>query len=131
LLFEWRNHPSIREISTKPEPIPWASHEKWFNSVLEDNNRILYIAEDNDSEVGVIRFDIESKQAEVSLYLAPDQKGKGLGTQLLLSAEREVLKTRPELLQFLAIVLEGNEASHRLFKRCGYRFDDSLYIKNI
>jgi UDP-2,4-diacetamido-2,4,6-trideoxy-beta-L-altropyranose hydrolase len=131
LLFEWRNHPSIREISTHSEPIKWESHKQWFNRVLQAADRIVYIAEDKDEPVGVIRFDINHKQAEVSLYLAPDQKGKGLGTRLLLSGEDAILGERPEITEFVATVLEGNEASHRLFRRCGYQYGDSIYTKNI
>lgn len=132
-LFEWRNHPSIRAISINSDPIQWESHQQWFNKVLQDANRPLYIAEQAGTEVGVIRFDIEGTQAEVSLYLAPDRNthGKGLGTQLLLQGERRLSRERPEILQLIATVLEANEASHRLFRRCEYRFDDSLYSKTI
>lgn len=131
LLFEWRNHPNIRAISTHSDPILWKSHEQWFNKVLQDANRPLYIATQVGTEVGVIRFDIEGAQAEVSLYLAPDRHGKGLGTQLLLQGERQLSQECPKVLKIIATVLEGNEASHRLFRRCGYRFDDSIYIKII
>jgi len=130
-LFEWRNHSSIRAISTNPGPILRESHEQWFNKVLQDTNRPLYIAEQADAEVGVIRFDIDGAQAEVSLYLAPDRNGKGLGTQLLLFGEEQLLKERPEILTLVATVLEGNEASHRLFRRCGYQFGDPIYTKTI
>jgi UDP-2,4-diacetamido-2,4,6-trideoxy-beta-L-altropyranose hydrolase len=131
VLFEWRNHPSIRAISTHSDPILWESHEQWFNKVLQGANRPLYIAMQAGTEVGVIRFDIEGAQAEISLYLAPYQNRKGLGTQLLLQGERRLSQERPKILKITATVLEGNEASHRLFRRCGYQFDDSIYFKNI
>ena len=131
LLFEWRNHPSIRAISINSDPIPWESHQQWFDKVLQDANRPLYIAEQAGTAVGVIRFDIDSAQAEVSLCIAHDQNGKGLGTQLLLLGEQQLLQGRPEILKIVATVLEGNEASHRLFRRCGYQFGDSIYTKII
>lgn len=131
LLFAWRNHPSIREISTHSDPILWESHQQWFNKVMADANRPLYIAEQAGSEVGVIRFDIDDTQAEVSLYLAPDLNGRGLGTQLLLLGEQKLLQERPNILKVVATVLAGNEASHRLFRRCGYQFAGTIYNKTI
>lgn len=131
LIFEWRNHTSIRSFSINSDPIPWESHQQWFGKVLQDANRPLYIAELADSAVGVIRFDIDNAQAEVSLYIAHYQNGKGLGTQMLLLGEQQLLQGRPEILKIVATVLEGNEASHRLFRRCGYQFGDTIYTKII
>ena len=131
LLFEWRNHPSIRARSNNSALIEWESHLKWLNKVLQDANRLIYIAEKADTEVGVIRFDIGDTQVEVSLYLAPDQTGKGLGKKLLLLGEQRLLKERSKPLKLVATVLEGNEASHRLFRRCRYQFGDSIYTKII
>jgi UDP-2,4-diacetamido-2,4,6-trideoxy-beta-L-altropyranose hydrolase len=130
-LFEWRNHPSIRAISINTDPIIWESHQQWFKNVLQDANRPLYIAEQAGTEVGVIRFDINEARAEVSLYLAPEHKGKGLGTQLLLLGEKQLLKERSDVQKLVATVREGNEASHRLFRRCDYQFGDSIYTKTI
>jgi UDP-2,4-diacetamido-2,4,6-trideoxy-beta-L-altropyranose hydrolase len=131
LLFEWRNHPSIRAISTNSEPILWESHEQWFDQVLQNANRPIYIAEQAGSEVGVIRFDIDKAQAKVSLYLAPGLKGKGLGTQLLLRGEQKLFHERSEIQKLVATVLAGNETSHKLFRRCGYQLSDSIYSKTI
>lgn len=131
LLFEWRNHPSIRAISTNSAPIQWESHQQWFNKALQNVNRPIYIAEYADVEVGVIRFDIDGAQAEVSLFLAPDLKGRGLGTQLLLQGEQQLIREHPQILKLVATVLSGNEASHRLFRRCGYQFSHCIYTKRI
>lgn len=133
LLFEWRNHPSIRRVSINSELIPWESHQQWLSNSLENDARELYLAEAVELPVGVIRFDLNhlAATAEVSLYLSPEQVGKGLGTQLLLAGERELLQTHPEINCLVATVVEDNEASHRLFSRCGYQFVDYKYTKTI
>ena len=131
LIFDWRNHPAIRKISINPDPLDWKTHESWFRKVIQDENRVVYIAELNHTPTGVIRFDIEDGHAEVSLYLAPEQTGKGLGTQLLSKGEEQVLQEHPRILQFEATVLEGNQASHSLFRRCGYQYGNSIYTKTI
>jgi UDP-2,4-diacetamido-2,4,6-trideoxy-beta-L-altropyranose hydrolase len=131
LLFEWRNHPSIRAISNNSAPIKWESHQYWFNKVRQDSSRPLYIAVQAGIEIGVIRFDIDGVQAEVSLNLAPDLKGRGLGTQLLIQGEQQLVREHPRVLKLMAKVLEGNKASHRLFRRCGYQFRSDTYSKKI
>lgn len=130
-LFEWRNHPSIRSVSTNSDPIDWDAHESWFLQVMQDPNRIIYIAELQQQAVGVIRYDLDEDTAEVSIYLAPEQKGKGLGTQLLLGAENQLLRERPGVRCLRAKVLESNKHSHKLFKRCGYEFAECKYYKFI
>lgn len=131
LLFEWRNHPSVRSVSNNSAIIEWGAHEAWFRKVMQDPDRIVYIAEQDMQAVGVIRFDIDKQVADVSLYLAPGLSGKGLGTQLLLGGEAELLRERPDVERLDATVLEGNEASHRLFRRCAYQFVESKYAKTI
>ena len=131
LLFDWRNHPTTRKASTQSAPINWSSHREWLDLALKDANREIFIAEKNHTPFGVIRFDIQNDQAKISLNLAPNEKGKGLGTLLLLSGEEAIHKQHPELMQFIANVLDHNQASHRLFKRCGYHRLDSQYTKII
>lgn len=130
-LFEWRNHPSIRSVSSNFDLIEWDAHESWFLQVMQDPNRIIYIAELEKQAVGVIRFDLDKDIAEVSIYLSPEQTGKGIGTQLLLGGENQLLRERPEIRHLHAKVMESNERSHSLFKRCGYEFAASIYYKLI
>lgn len=131
MLFDWRNHPTIREVSTQSAPIAWEAHKQWFQKVMKDADRLVFIAEQEDQPIGVIRFDIERNNAEVSLYLSPDLTGRGLGIRLLLQGEQQLLQERPEVDRILATVLEGNEASHNLFRRCGYDRANSKYTKTI
>lgn len=131
LLFKWRNHPSIRQVSINSTPINWHDHERWFRNAMEDPNRKIYIAEQAKQAVGVIRFDINQSVAEVSLYLAPGQTGKGFGTRLLKSGEQHLRIQHREIKKLEAKVIESNCASHRLFERCGYQFSESLYTKTI
>ena len=57
--------------------------------------------------------------AECSVYVDPDLRGRGLGTELLeaLAAEAE----RRGLHKLLGKLFAGNEASMRLVDRCGFR----------
>jgi UDP-2,4-diacetamido-2,4,6-trideoxy-beta-L-altropyranose hydrolase len=44
-IFEWRNSPSVREMSLNSAPIDWSTHCAWFESVFSDPDRLLLIGE--------------------------------------------------------------------------------------
>lgn len=130
-IFEWRNHSNIREVSVNKDVITWQNHQVWFKSMLQNSNIVMLIAELDKTPVGVVRFDIINEQAEVSIYLVQQTESKGLGYSLLMSAEELLMKMRLSLKEFNAIVLEGNSASHSLFKKAHYQLVTSHYKKVI
>lgn len=130
-VFEWRNHSNIREVSVNKDVIAWQNHQVWFKSTLQNSNIVMLIAELDETPVGVVRFDIKHEQAEVSIYLVQQTESKGLGYSLLISAEQWLLKMRLSLKEFNATVLEGNSASHLLFKKADYQLVTSHYKKVI
>lgn len=131
-LFEWRNHPSIRAVSRNTDIIDWEIHQKWFASVLAASDRLLLIGQREDVPVGVVRFDIQRDEAEVSIYLVPDAaKQSGLGRELLQSAERWLKVNRPNVAKLCAHVLGANESSQRLFLGVGYRVESTCYSKRL
>lgn len=126
LVFTWRNHPSIRALSRQAEAIDEATHQRWFDGVLGDPERALWIGVVGNLAVGVIRFDRcadHMEDVEVSLYTDPDLVGLSLGTSLLRAGERQAAKVFGDAQRFVAHVLPGNAGSRRLFEAAGYRFD--------
>lgn len=130
-LLLWRNHPAVRAVSRDPKLIDNNTHEAWLRAVLSDPDRVLLIGEYQGNAIGVARFDICADEAEVSIYLAPDHKGEGCGSELLLAAEQWLGEHRPAVLSVRAEVLNNNEPSHRLFLACGYHMRSSLYAKDV
>lgn len=129
-LLTWRNHCSVRAVSRNANLIDKTTHEAWLKAVLSDPDRVLLIGECQGKAIGVARFDICVDEAEVSVYLAPDHKDEGFGSELLLAAEQWLDEHRPAVLSIRAEVLENNEPSHRLFRACGYQMRSSLYAKD-
>ena len=130
-LFEWRNHPTVRAVSRSAELITWESHQKWFASVLVSPDRLLLIGEHEGLPVGVVRFDIQGDEAEVSIYLVPEINKLVQGRDLLQGAEGWFVVNRPEVRKIRAHVLGGNERSQRLFSGAGYQVESTSYLKRL
>lgn len=130
-LFEWRNHPSIRSVSRNTEPITWEEHQKWFSSVMDSKDRVLLIGQNDKASVGVVRFDKQDEDAEVSIYLVPDANNSGQGRNLLLSAEQWIKEKRPDIKCIRASILGSNKNSQRLFLGTDYQVDVTHYMKQL
>ncbi len=130
-LFNWRNDPAIRAFSRNTESIAWHDHQHWLNAVLTDPSRILLVGLVQDMPVGVVRYDLEEKSAEISIYLVPDKFSSGLGTELLLAAEMWLRKKLPMVRSIHAHVLGGNERSMRLFDSAGYASELTRFTKRL
>lgn len=130
-LFEWRNHPKIREVSRNSGVISWEDHQEWFASVLTSPNRLLLVGQRGDVPVGVVRFDIQENEAEVSIYVVPDIEESGLGRDLLQTAERWFAGNRPGVGKVRAHVLGNNARSRRLFLGAGYQLESTCYAKRL
>lgn len=128
-LFEWRNHPNIRAVSRNPSLIEWESHQKWLASVLIAPDRMLLIGERKGVPVGVVRFDIQGDEAEISIYLVPGNNHTGQGRALLHSAECWFISNRASVRKIRAHVLGENERSRRLFLEAGYQAESTSYSK--
>lgn len=130
-VFDWRNHESVRRVSRTADPIVWADHQAWFERVLNSKDQRLLIAEQAGKPVAVVRFDIQGEKTEISLYLAPDQQGQGLGRSLLTAAEQWLKDNQPEVQWIIAEVLAHNPASRRLFENQGFQLSSSRFKKRV
>jgi len=128
-LFAWRNHPSIRAVSRNPELIDWEDHSNWFAGLLSDPDRMLLIGQRDGVPVGVVRFDIQNHQAEVSIYLVPGITG--CGRDLMHSAEMWLAQHCPGINILHAEVLGSNERSHQLFLSAGYEVQSTSYFRKL
>ena len=119
LLRAWRNDPITRAMSVNTAVVSATEHTKWFRDALQSSERTLFVAESGGRPVGVVRLDRQGpRQAEISLTVAPESRGKGLAVQVLQAAESEALDRGN--VQLIAKIKAGNEASLRAFKGAGY-----------
>lgn len=130
-IWQWRNHPQVRAASRTPAAIDWNAHRSWFTAVRASSKQSLLIGAREGRPIGVVRFDISGEEAEVSIYLVPVPYARGCGSGLLAAAERWLTEHRPTVCRIIAVVLQGNERSERLFSEAGYRREPAHYVKSL
>jgi RimJ/RimL family protein N-acetyltransferase len=130
-LFQWRNHPEIRKASRHANLIDWQDHQKWFSSVLAEEEKVLLIGQSANVTVGVVRFDMQDEEAVISIYLVPEKISPGLGRNLLRAAEQWLAVNHPKVSKLRAHVLGENIRSQRLFSGTGYILESTEYSKRL
>ncbi len=119
-LFNWRNDPVTREMSRNTEPIPWESHEKWYEKALADSRKKILMAENEEGKIGMVRFDYQnSHSAEVNININPIFRGKGYG-QLVLDNGCKYGFSKLGLNRIYAEIKKTNIPSIKLFERAGF-----------
>ena len=121
-IFEWRNDQLTRTMSYTTDLVDWERHSAWFASSLKNKNRLLLLCEnENDSKkMAVVRFDVNSSRALVSINLAPDVRGKGASKQCLSKSIESCKNEFPRVTALDAEIKLENIASQRLFKSIGF-----------
>ena len=120
-VWTWRNDSESRENSRSRDLIAWTDHASWFARRLADSRNLMLIGVVRNEPVGVVRFDHSANdELEVSINLAPDKRGTGLGTKLLATACAAVTEERPRT-SLIAYVKKENLRSRRLFEACQFK----------
>lgn len=95
--------------------------ENWKKSIQDNKN--IYVYKEKDEILGVIRFGrageaVTEKTGEIEvLYVRPDQKRKGIGTQLLNFAKHELKKMGHD--KMIIWCLKGNKQGSNFYKKAG------------
>jgi RimJ/RimL family protein N-acetyltransferase len=123
-LWEWRNDPTTRAASLTSEVVSWDDHNAWFDAIIVDPSRAIYVGEivGESSKVGRCRFDIVSGlgTAVVSINLNPQFRGRGLSKELLRASIDRLGDDFPEVRTLTAQIRQSNSASLKLFESAGF-----------
>ena len=112
-------------MSVNSEKISWEEHTSWYEKILLDECRKIYVDEEEGIPIGVVRFDKcvdEEYFYEVSVNISPTRRKKGFGKQLLTHGIRKLLKEVKIANLFRAEVKKDNLSSNKLFKSFGFIF---------
>lgn len=119
LLYQWQLAPKTRQHARNPHPPTPAQHRQWFDAVMNNRAVIFYLLKQGDKACGYVRLNPKSLEQlhgfEVSVALAPDCYGQGLGPQGLLL----LLQLHGEK-PLLAYIEAQNHASIKAFGKAGF-----------
>lgn len=129
MIYDWRTAPEVMGASRNTTSFSFADHCVWLERVLQDPQRLLLIGFHEGRDAGVVRFDMDSGSAEVSIFLAPEATGAGLGRALLAAGEAKLRHVHPQVTRVDAWVNADNPRSFQLFHHNGYTHQISRFKK--
>jgi RimJ/RimL family protein N-acetyltransferase len=120
-LLEWRNDTEAVRFSVSGRPVTDEEHRRWFTQRRRaDGLGHLWIAEEDESPVGQVRVDVSGDVGVVSIAVAAEQRGRGIGSEILRAMVAQV--TADGTVRILRAVLHpDNVRSLRAFERAGFR----------
>jgi|SRR3989344_2275121 len=122
-LYDLRNEPLVRAMMWNSGVVDCDAHLVWFDSVLENPNRTLYILEAGGVPVGQVRYDADSESAEVSVSVMSKFRGKGYASEGLKKSAEVFFQKVPEVKIIFAHIKPDNSASVRVFTKAGYEMN--------
>jgi RimJ/RimL family protein N-acetyltransferase len=132
LVFEWRNIDYLVALSSQKKKVTLQEHQQWFKGKILDPNCKFLIVQLKNTDIGLIRLDLEQGECKITIYLIPGFEGQGFG----YAALSEVIDNCTlNCESFLAEVQSNNIPSQKLFQKLGFSkasVDDAfiLYNKN-
>lgn len=126
LLLAWANDPLTRWASSDRPVIEPAEHAAWLERGLAATDRSwMWIGERDGRAIGVVRFERRTgDDAEVSITVAPEQRGRGVGAALLASGI-DTFDAVAGPTRLIARIRSDHAASLALFAGAGFtRTDD-------
>lgn len=116
-LLRWRNDPDTRRWSRHESRTSEADHAEWLGHALANVSRRLWMAEIDSEAVGTVRADTTASGNELSWTVAPEWRGRGVGTEMVRLA-CQMLTGR-----VYAYVKVGNDASSRIALAAGLQLE--------
>lgn len=123
LLYEWANDSVVRNNSFNTDTIPYETHQRWFNKIMQDSSIYQFILMSDDVPIGQIRLNLDNEhkgQAEISYSIARGHRNCGYGRKILQLLREEIKTKYPAIRNLIAKVKPDNIASKKLFEKEGY-----------
>lgn len=110
-------------------PISKYEQERWFESQIQNKNNIRFIIEAEGQTIGLAtltNIDWKNRKACHGIKLFSDViKGKGYGTDTVIAIMKYAFEEL-QLNKIYSTILEENEISRKLYKKCGWTEEGCL-----
>ena len=83
ILLEWRNDELTVQYSLSKDLVSHQEHAQWMYEVLNNENKLMFIAESNSIPVGTVRAFFNDEAWMVSWTVAPEARGRGVGKKIV------------------------------------------------
>ena len=132
LVMRWRNDPVTRAVSFHGDEKTWPAFRGEYAGYFQGTPLAPRFGVVRGERVGFVRFrpcvdpeGLSATAVDIGVNVAPEARGRGVGTALLVAAS-EVALAAAEVV--LAEVRPGNNASTRAFLAAGYApIDDGTH----
>jgi RimJ/RimL family protein N-acetyltransferase len=121
-LLAWANDPITRTVSFQNDLISVETHERWLAARLASTTTRFYIGRLDEVPIGQVRFERQpGGLVEISISIAPEARGRGLGRHLL-AAGLAAAQAAPAIggRLYVARVRAENAPSIALFEATGF-----------
>ena len=122
MLYNWFNQiDSIKNKLITKKKISKEEHIFWYENSLKNENRFIWIIEEETLAIGQIRFDIDEdeKLCFIDIYIEKKYRNKKYGKEAICSARNYISKKR-KLKYLVALVLRSNVNSFNFFSSMGF-----------
>lgn len=139
----WRSlhthHHGIAQVTlVADDDVSWQRRRDWYRSMMADGEAFLLIARSEGRPVGYAFVEIRpgpddtwpvgDRLAELtSLSVAPEARGRGLGTALMDAVDAELERRGVHDLE--VAVMAGNERALRFYERRGLKLGELLLFR--
>lgn len=126
LVMQWRNDPHTLEMSFHKQPKEWSSfYPEFIHDYFSLADLPPLFALQNGHRVGFLRFrpaedpiDVNKRSAEISINIAPEHRGKGLGQRILETVQEIAAAQGYD--SIYAEIKNENAPSKRAFQAAGF-----------
>ncbi len=121
LLLRWANDQDTRKNSFCSEFIGPKEHQEWLSAKFADPDcRLWLVSLAGGGQAGMVRFDLGAESAEISVNLAPDLRGQGMGSIVISAACAKLFRGEQGMESIIALVKAENHASLAAFIKAGF-----------
>jgi ribosomal protein S18 acetylase RimI-like enzyme len=135
-------HGHHREVSDLPvladEDLSWERRKAWYGRLLAGGEAFALVARDGGRPIGYAFVDVRDgaddtwpygpRMAElVTLSVAPDARGGGVGTALMDAVDAELARRGVGDLEMF--VMAGNDRARAFYERRGFRVGEHLLFR--